>query len=75
MTVAELIVRLAKFNSHSEVMFAYDYGDRSHCMVVDNVRTVEESKVVPSSYGPQELRMPFHDEPVRHSGPTYVVLR
>jgi hypothetical protein len=44
MTVAQLRQELERFDDDALVVFANDYGDRSHTMQIGGIETVSESK-------------------------------
>ena len=49
MTVEELIAELSDHDPEQEVYFSYDFGDRPHTHVAEEVRGVDETFIEKSS--------------------------
>jgi hypothetical protein len=62
MTVAQLRQELERFDDDALVVFANDYGDRSHTMQIGGIETVSESKIRESAYSQSGFALPHEDE-------------
>jgi hypothetical protein len=75
MKVSDLLTTLKRFDPNTDVVFAYDYGDRGQTMVVKPVKSVDVGSVAHSNYHGQSKLIDVDDDRVYDDVRDVVVLK